>query len=185
MLPAAGAERMLVTTVPEELAGRGIELPQHAHGFAISLDAAEPWGAGRIEGRVEARQNRHDPRPLNIAVRCLASWLDLPPQLVGQRRLFSIDWEVRRGAIPIWIDEEVWLERSEIGDLRQTNWLPFGIELPPELPRAFEGTFASFRWRVVAFRPRRIGNDTASLPLVLLESRTIPVVRIEKTPIGE
>jgi hypothetical protein len=178
---------MLVTNVPEDLAGRGIELPKQAHGFTISLDAAEPWGGGRIEGRVETRESRHDPHPISIAVRCLASWLDLPPQLVGQRSLLRIDryYEMRMRAIPIWIDEEVWLERWEIGDLGEANWLGFDMELPPELPRAVEGTFASFRWRVVASRPRRIGHDTASLPLILLESRTLPVVRIEKTPIGE
>jgi hypothetical protein len=178
---------MLVTTVPEDLAGRGIEPPQRGRGFTISLDAAEPWGGGRIEGRVEARESRRHPHAVSIAVRCLASWLDLPPQLVGQKSLFQLDtrWEMRRGAVPIWMDEEVWLERWEIGTLGEANWLPFGMELPPELPRAFEGTFVSFRWRVVASRPRRIGHDTASLPLLLVESRTLPVVRIEKTPIGE
>jgi hypothetical protein len=177
---------MLETDVPQELRGRGIELPQQAHGFTISLDTAEPWGGGRIEGRVEARPARSDPHPVTVAVRCLASWLDVPPQLVGQKPFFRLDtyWEIRMRAVPIWIDEEVWLERWELGDLGRANWVHFGMELPPGLPRAFEGTFVSFRWRVVASRPRRIGHDTASLPLLLVEPRTLPVVRVESSPLG-
>ena len=54
---------MLLTHVPDELSGRGIEHAQRAHGFTISLDTAEPWGSGRIEGRVEARERRHDRTP--------------------------------------------------------------------------------------------------------------------------
>jgi hypothetical protein len=178
---------MLLTHVPLDLAGRGIELPQRAHGFAISLDTAEPWGGGRLEGRVEARERRRDPHPVSIAVRCLASWLDAPPQLVGQKPFFRIDtyWEIRMRGVPIWIDEEVWLERWELGSLADSNWLHFRIELPPELPRAFEGTFVAFRWHIVAARQRRIGRDTASLPLLLVEARSLPVVRVEKSPIGQ
>ena len=176
----------LVTHVPDDFSGRGIEQPQTAHGFTISLDTAEPWGGGRIEGRVEAREGRRDPRPVTVAVKCLASWLDVSPQLVGQKPFFRIDtyWELRMRAVPIWIDDEVWLERWEIGHLGETNWLHFALELPPELPRAFEGTFVSFRWQVAASRPRRIGRETASLPLLLAEPRTLPVVRIETSPLG-
>src|SRR3972149_3895946 len=47
---------VLRTDVPPELAGRGIAPTSNAHGFAISLDTAEPCGGGRIEGRVEARR---------------------------------------------------------------------------------------------------------------------------------
>ena len=50
---------MLVTYVPDDLAARGIERPQDAHGFGIALDTAEPWGGGRIDGRIEARDGRH------------------------------------------------------------------------------------------------------------------------------
>jgi hypothetical protein len=177
---------VLVTQIPRELEGRGIELPQLAHAFTISLDAAAPWGGGRIEGRVEARDGKHGPRPVTIAVRCIASWLDAAPQLVGQKPFFRLDtlWDLRTRGIPIWIDEDVWTERWEIGDLAGANWRHFAIDLPPELPRAFEGTFVSFRWRVEAARQRRFGHERASLPLVLVEPRTRPVVRVETSPLG-
>ena len=177
---------MLVTTIPRELAGRGIELPQAARGFAISLDTAEPWGGGRIEGRVESRGQRRDARPVSLSVRCLASWLDTAPQLVGQKRFLHIDtyWDLRNRSVPIWIDDEVWLERWEIGDLAGSNWIHFAVELPPELPRALEGTFVAFRWRVSAARDRRIGKEIASLPLLLIEPQTLPVVRAETSPLG-
>lgn len=177
---------MLFTDVPEALHGRGIEPPRDAHGFTISLDTAEPWGGGRIEGRVEAREGRHDPHPVTVAARCLASWLDVPPQLVGQKPLLRLDtyWEIRMRSVPIWIDDEVWLERFELGSLVDVNWLHFGIDLPRELPRAVEGTFVSFRWRIEASRPRRVGRDTAAMPLLLVEPRKIPTVRVETSPIG-
>ena len=177
---------MLVTYVPDELSGRGIEHPQKAHGFTISLDTAEPWGTGRIEGRIEAREGRHNSHPVVLKVRCLASWLDLPPQLVGQKPLLRVStyWDIRMRAVPIWIDEEVWLERWELGDLATANWLQFAIELPPSLPRALEGTFVAIRWRVVATRQRRIGHDTAAVPLLLLEPRPLPVIRVETSPLG-
>jgi hypothetical protein len=177
---------VLYTEVPRELQGRGIELPQQARGFALSLDTAEPWGGGRIEGRVEAREGKHGAHTVTISVRCLASWLDTAPQLVGQKPFFRVDtyWEIRSRAVPIWIDEEVWLERWEIGDLADANWCHFAIEIPRELPRAFEGTFVSFRWRVEASRERRFGHDKAAVPLVLLEPRTKPVVRVETSPLG-
>jgi hypothetical protein len=177
---------MLHTDIPESLRNRGIEQPQEARGFTISLDVAEPWGGGRIEGRVEKRNGRRDRRPLTVGARCLASWLDLPPQLVGQKRLLRLDtyWDIRMRAVPIWIDDEVWLERFELGTLVDSNWLHFAIDLPAELPRATEGTFVSFRWRIEAARARRIGRDTAALPLLLLEPRTIPTVRVETSPVG-
>jgi hypothetical protein len=177
---------MLYTRIPEALAGRGIEQPQEARGFTISLDTAEPWGGGRIEGRVEARERRHGTKPVSIFVRCLASWLDAAPQLVGQKRFFHIDtyWDLRNRSVPIWLDDEVWLERWELGDLSESNWLHFALELPPELPRALEGTFAAFRWRVGAERERRVGKEIASLPLLIVEPQTVPVVRVETSPLG-
>jgi hypothetical protein len=176
----------VLTEIPEQLAGRGIEQPQRAHGFALSLDSAEPWGGGRVEGRVEARQGKQGTQPVSVAVRCLASWLDAAPQLVGQKPFFRLDtyWELRTRGVPIWIDEVVWLERREIGDLAEANWRHFSIELPAELPRAVEGTFVSFRWRVEAVRARRIGQEKAAVPLLLLEARTRPVIRVETSPLG-
>jgi hypothetical protein len=177
---------MLLTDVPEDMLGRCIEPAARAHGFSLSLDTAEPWGGGRIEGRVEAREGSHKGNPVTVSVRCCSAWLDLPPQLVGQKPFWRIStyWDLRTRALPIWIEDEIWLERWELGDLSQANWLHFGMTLPPELPRAFEGTFAAFRWRVSASRPRRIGHDTASLPLILLEPRTEPIVRVETSPLG-
>jgi hypothetical protein len=176
----------VLTDVPEELAMRGIFPPERASGFAISLDRAEPWGGGRIEGRVERRSDRRDRRPVTVAVRFAAEWLDVAPQLVGRKRFFRMDtyWDLRTRSIPIWIDEEVFLERFELGALDDANWRHFSFSLPGELPRAFEGTFVSFRWRIEARRRGRVGYDRASLPLLLREQRTSPVVRVETSPIG-
>lgn len=178
---------MLHTEVPDELGGRQIEHAEYVSGFALSLDIAEPWGGGRIEGRVEAQEGRHSTNPVFVSVRCYAAWLDIAPQVVGQKRLLGLDtlWDLRTRSIPIWIEDEVWLERWELGSLGQgTNWLHFGIDLPHELPRAIEGTFVSFRWRVEARRRRRVGHDTTSLPLILLEPLTRPIVRVETSPLG-
>jgi hypothetical protein len=176
----------LLTDIPPELVGRGIERPRQARDFVLSLDVAEPWGGGRIEGRVERRSEHRDVRPVMLAVRCLASWLDVAPQLVGQKRFFRIDtyWELRNRGVPIWIDEEVWLARSELGTLDQANWLHFAVDIPAGLPRAVEATFVSFRWRVEASRKRFLGRDVAAVPLLLLEQRTQPVVRVEESPLG-
>src|SRR5437773_897174 len=83
----------LVTDVPDELRFRGIEPRQDARSFTITLDEAEPWGGGRIAGRV---------------VRC----------------------------------------------------------------------------RVGARRGRRVGADLASVPLILRAPQSLPVVRVETSPIG-
>ena len=176
---------MLRTEVPDELFGRGIFPAQRARGFTIALDTAEPWGGGRIEGRIEARERLHDARPVTVSVSCTASWLDVAPELVGQKPFWRVEtyWSIRT-RIPIWLDEEVWLERWELGDLGEANWLRFSIELPPELPRALEGTFVAFRWRISARRNRRVGHDVTSLPLLLTEPRTVPCVRVETSPLG-
>ena len=117
-----------------------------ARAASRSRSTSRAVGLGTVEGRVEARERRHDPHPVVLKVRCLVSWLDVPPQLVGQKPLLRLStyWDIRMRAVPIWIDEEVWLERWELGDLASTNWLHFSIELPPDLPRALEGTFVSF-----------------------------------------
>jgi hypothetical protein len=176
----------VLTDVPKELAMRGIFPPERASGFAISLDRAEPWGGGRIEGRVERRSDRRNRRPVDVTVRCWASWLDVAPQLVGKKRLLRMDtyWDLRMRAVPIWLEEEVFMERFELGPLDEANWRHFAFHLPGELPRAFEGTFVSFRWRVEARRARAVGHERASLPVLVREQRTLPVVRIETTPIG-
>lgn len=175
---------MLLTEVPPRLAGRGIMLPSIARGFALSLDTAEPWGGGKIAGRVEARAGRHGPLPVTVSVSCSAAWLDLAPQLAGKGGRLRDLWELRMRQVPIWIEDQVWVERWEVGDLREANWRPFSFELPEGLPRALEGTFASFRWRIEASRPRRVGSATTSLPLLLDEPQELPTVRIETTPVG-
>lgn len=165
---------------------RGIEPPRHARGFAISLDTAEPWGGGRIEGRVERRRGRHDRRPILVAVRCSAAWLDVAPQLVGKKRFLSLTtyWDLRTRSVPIWLEDEVFVERLDVGPLDEANWCPLSFLLPAELPRAFEGTFVAFRWRIEARRRRLVGYDQESLPLVLREPQTVPVVRLETSPLG-
>src|SRR5262245_46421877 len=108
---------MLLTNVPDDLLGRGIEPAAKARGFTLSLDTAEPWGNGRVEGRVEARTDSHNANPVTVSVRCCSAWLDLPPQLVGQKPLWRVGtyWDLRTRGLPVWIDEEVWLERWELG----------------------------------------------------------------------
>lgn len=176
----------LLTEVPDELFGRGIEPPQHARGFTIALDQAQPWGGGLVEGRIEVRPDGGNPRSITVSVTCAASWLDIAPELVGQKPLLRLStyWSVRTRGLPIWLDEVTWQGRTELGSLEAANWLRFAIEVPAELPRAFEGTFVSFRYRVAAKRRRPIGSETASLPLLLGERRELPVIRVETSPIG-
>jgi hypothetical protein len=176
----------LLTEVPDELKFRGIEPPQDAHAFTITLDVADPRGGGRVEGRVERLRAGRDPRPVAVEVRCAAAWLDIPPQLVGKKRLLSWSsyWDIRSRAVPVWLDEELFLDRVEVGPLDDANWRQFSFLLPDGLPRALEGTFVAFRWRLEGRRRRLVGNDLASIPLLFQEPRTIPVVRIETTPIG-
>jgi hypothetical protein len=176
----------LVTDVPDDLRFRGIEPREEARGFAIALDEAEPWGRGRIAGRVERRRGRRDKRPVLVDVRCDACWLDVAPQLVGRKRLLS--WstygDVRNRAVPIWLEDEVFRERVDVGALEEANWRHFRFELPGGLPRALEGTFVAFRWRVEARRRRLVGHELASLPLLLVAPQRRPVVRVETSPIG-
>jgi hypothetical protein len=176
----------LLTEVPDELKFRGIEPPQDARGFTITLDVADPRGGGRVDGRVERLRGGRDLRPIAVEVQCAAAWLDVPPQLVGKKRLLSWSsyWDIRSRAVPVWLDEEIFIDRVEVGPLDEENWRHFSFRLPDGLPRALEGTFVAFRWRVEARRRRFLGNDTASIPLLFLEPRTIPIVRIETTPIG-
>lgn len=176
----------LVTDVPDELRFRGIEPRRYARAFAITLDTAEPGGGGRIEGRVERRRDRRDDRPVSVDIRCTAAWLDLAPQLVGKKRFLTLTtyWDLRTRGVPVWLDEELFLDRLEVGPLDEVNWRHFSFLLPGELPDALEGTFVSFRWRLEARRRRRLGSDLASVPLLRVEPQTIPVVRVETSPIG-
>lgn len=175
----------LLTDVPEDWLGRQIEAPQRARDFSIVLDAAEPWGGGRVAGRVESRGS-HPVGAVTASLVLLASWLDVAPQLVGQKRLLSLTtyWDLRTRGIPMWIEEPAWRGEQAIGELAEANWLPFALTAAPELPRAFEGTFVSFRYRVEARRARRVGHETASLPLLLREEAPLPVVRVETSPLG-
>lgn len=176
----------LVTDVPEHLQFRGIERAYEARGFRISLDEADPNGGGRITGRVERRNRRRDGRPVFIEVACDACWMDVAPELVGRKGLFS--WsaygEIRNKFVPIWLDENVFRTRTDVGPLDEDNWRPFSVDLPDGLPRALEGTFVAFRWRVEARRARRVGEEHAAIPLLLVEAQELPVVRVETTPIG-
>jgi hypothetical protein len=176
----------LRTDIPDQLQFRGIEPPHGARAFTIALDRAEPYGGGRIEGRVERARSGQDARPISVQVRCTANWLDVAPQLVGKKRILSLTtwWDLRTRAVPVWLEEDFFTEQLEVGALTDANWHEFAFLLPDGLPRALEGTFVSFRWRVEARRPRRVGSDTASLPLLIQEPQTLPIVRIETSPIG-
>jgi hypothetical protein len=176
----------LVTAVPAPLQFHGIEPPHEARGFRISLDQAQPQGGGRIAGRVERRHRRRDHRPVLVDIRCDACWVDVAPQLVGRKRL--LNWttyaDIRNRHVPIWLEEEVFRTSLDVGPLEDDNWKSFSFDLPDGLPRALEGTFVAFRWRVEARRARRVGTELASLPLLLVEPQDLPVVRVETSPIG-
>jgi hypothetical protein len=173
--------------VPEEFGGRGIPPPTDARGFRLSLDEAQPWGGGSIEGRVETVQGRpRDTRPLTVTVSCIAAWVDIAPELVGRGRLgLSSAYELRARARPIWLDELIYREQVEVGPLDgSVNWRRFEFSLPSFLPRAFEGTMCAFRYTIEAVRRRALGKSLSALPLVLVEQRREPVLRVETTPIG-
>jgi hypothetical protein len=176
----------LVTAVPDSLRFHGIEPAQEARGFAITLDQAQLQAGGRIEGRVERRGNRRDPRPVRVDLRCDACWVDIAPQFVGRERVFS--WsalgDMRNRFVPVWLEEATFREHLEVGPLDEANWRQFAVSIPEELPRALEGTFVAFRWRLQARRARRVGHELASLPLLLVEPQDQPVVRVETSPIG-
>jgi hypothetical protein len=176
----------VLTDVPGELRFRGIPPPSHARGLAISLDRAEPWGGGSIDGRVERRRERRDRRSIGVLVRCSAAWLDVAPQLVGRKRLLTLTtyWDLRTRSVPVWLEEELFVERLDVAPLDEANWQPLSFTLPERLPRAYEGTFVSFRWRVEARRPRLVGYEETSLPLLLVEPQVLPVVKVETSPIG-
>ncbi len=176
----------LLTDVPDELRFRGIEPPLEARGFRLSLDEAEPEGGGRIAGRVERQNQRRDGRPVSVELRCDAAWMDVAPELVGRKGIFnwSAYGEIRNKFVPIWLDEEVFSTRVDVGPLDDANWRHFEFDLPDGLPRALEGTFVAFRWRIAARRARRVGTEQASAPLLVVEPQTLPVVRVETSPIG-
>lgn len=176
----------LLTAVPDSLRFHGIEPPLEARGFAITLDQAQPRGGGRIAGRVERRNRRRDLRSVIVEIRCDACWMDVAPQFVGRKGLLS--WsalgDMRNRFVPVWLDDELFRDRLDVGPLEDANWRQFSFELPDGLPRAIEGTFVAFRWRVEARRERRLGAETASMPLLLIEPQDLPVVRVETSPIG-
>jgi len=173
--------------VPEQFGGRGIPPPTEARGYRLSLDVAEPWGGGMIEGRVESIAGRPaSDRPIEVLVRAVAAWVDIAPQLVGRAGLgLSSAYELRARARPIWLDEVIFEERTMIEPLDgSANWRRFEFALPDFVPRAFEATMCAFRYVVEASRPRAIGKSLAAVPLVIVEQRREPVIRIETTPIG-
>jgi hypothetical protein len=173
--------------VPEEFGGRGIPPPTEARGFRLSLDVAEPWRGGTIDGRVESIPGRRsDPRSLTVSISCIAAWVDIAPQLVGRGRLgLSSAYELRARARPIWLDEMIYRDEVEVGPLDgSANWRRFEFTLPDFVPRAFEGTLCAFRYTVEAARPRVVGRSLSALPLILVGERREPVMRIETTPIG-
>jgi hypothetical protein len=173
--------------VPEEFGGRGIPPPTEARGFRLSLDVAEPWGGGTIQGRVESVSGRPgDRRPLTVSVTCIAAWVDIAPELVGRSGYgLATAYELRARSRPIWLDQTIYRDRVEVDPLDGTvNWRRFEFGLPSDLPRAFEGTLCAFRYTVEAVRSRVLGKAFSALPLLLVERRLEPVVRVEATPIG-
>lgn len=177
---------LVVTEVPEPLKFHGIEPARDARGFAIALDQAQLEAGGEITGRIERRDERRNPRPLEVEIRCDACWVDIAPQFVGRKRVWtwSAPGDMRNRFIPVWLEEEIFRQQLEVGPLDDANWRHFAFVIPEEAPRALEGTFVAFRWRVRARRPRRIGHELASLPLLVVEPQDQPVVRIETSPIG-
>jgi hypothetical protein len=177
---------LVTTEVPESLRFHGIEPAQQARGFSIVLDEARLEPGGRIAGRIERRNDRHSSRPVLVDLYCEACWVDIAPQFVGRKRVWtwSAAGDMRNRFIPVWLDEEIARERLEVGSLDDANWRHFEFVAPEEVPRAMEGTFVAFRWRVEARRARRIGHELASLPMLVVEPQDQPVVRVETSPIG-
>jgi hypothetical protein len=177
---------LVITEVPESLKFHGIAPAQEARGFSITLDEAQLEAGGRISGRVERRNENRSPRPLLVDVHCAACWVDIAPQFVGRKRLFtwSAPGDMRNRFVPVWLDEEIFRERLEMGPLDDANWRHFEFAIPEDVPRALEGTFVAFRWRVEARRARRMGHELASLPLLVQEPQEEPIVRVETSPIG-
>lgn len=177
---------LVLTEVPESLRFHGIEPAQSARSFSITLDQARLEGGGEISGRVERRQDRRDSRPVTVDVHCDACWVDIAPQFVGRKRVFT--WsalgDMRNRVIPVWLEEEIFRQSLEVGSLDEANWQHFEFAIPSEVPRALEGTFVAFRWRIEARRPRRIGHELAALPLLVEEPQDDPIVRVETSPIG-
>ncbi len=177
---------MLVTDVDKPLWGRSIEPARRSASFGLVLDTAEPWGGGRIEGRVESRKPDQRGRYL-VSVTCSAAWLDCaaPKGRTGKSAGTMMTNLLMHGiGIRIWLDEQLWAGGADLGELSGENWLPFSFDLPAELPRAFEGSFVAFRWRIAARRRRALGHAETSFPLILREDRALPTVRIETSPIG-
>ena len=173
--------------VPEEFGGRGIAPPTEARGYRLSLDRAEPWAGGRVEGRVEVIRDRPpSANPIQVTLRCTAAWVDIAPQLVGRARLgLASAYELRARARPIWLDEVIFEDRRTVEPLDgSANWRRFEFILPDFVPRAFEGTMCACRYAVEASRTRAIGRSLAAVPLVVVERREEPVIRVETTPIG-
>ena len=176
----------LVTEVEPAFWGRSIEEPRLSSSARIVLDVAEPWGGGRIEGRVESSK----PQPKGfyvVSVACSGAWLDIAPPADGSAstgRAVMSNFLMHGIGIKIWLDELLWSTEAELGELSDRNWLPFAFDLPSELPRAFEGNRVSFRWRITARRRRAVVRAQTSLPLLLREDRTIPTARVETGPSG-
>ena len=179
---------MLLTDVDKPLWGRSIEMPRHAANFRLVLDTAEPWGGGQIGGRVEASKPGRGGSYV-VSVTCAAAWLDCPPPSKsggpGRSPGPALSYVLMHGiGIPIWLDQQLWSCETDLGQLGDSNWLPFAFDLPANLPRAFEGTFVAFRWRIAAHRRRPVVRAVTSLPLILREDRHLPTIRVETTPIG-
>src|SRR4029079_11820206 len=124
-------------------------------------DRAQPWAGGRVEGRVEMIKDRPpSANPIQILIRCTAAWIDIAPQLVGRAGLgLASAYELRARARPIWLDEMIFEERTEVEPLDgSVNWRRFAFELPAFVPRALEGTMCAFRYVVEATRPRPVGR---------------------------
>ena len=174
---------MLLTDVDKPLWGRSIESRRSSASFRLVLDAAEPWGGGRIEGRVESRKARRSGRYV-VSVTCSAAWLDRAPPSAGRTGAAASNLLMHGIGIRIWLDEQLWADRADLGELSGENWLPFAFDLPAELPRAFEGAFVAFRWRIAARRRRAVGHAETSFPLILREDRPLATVRTETSPAG-
>ncbi len=174
----------VVADVPPGHVGRGIAPPLEARGFRLHVDVAEPWGGGSVAGHVE-RSGPPDDRPVLVRVACAAVWIDVAPQIVGQAGIsVAMAYDLRARGRAIWLDEIVTVGEIEVGALAAANWRRFEISIPDDAPRAFEGTLCAVRYSVEALRSRRIGRSVAAVPLLVVERRTEPVVRIERTPIG-
>jgi hypothetical protein len=127
-----------------------------ARHFHIELSEAVLHGGGRIAGRV----HRHGPwseGAMAIVVRCSECWHSSAVPVRG---------------IPQWRQSTLWEAEQTLVLDRDATWMPFGFDLPGELPPAVEARTIAWRHELVARRRvRHWFDEKAALTPLLHDHR--------------